>query len=159
MRLQKKTIVKHLKLLVIPSFLICIFAIGCSSSGENSDLTDFEFFTLELPSDWEVLDYPVEEIGGLMSNGEDSLFYDYGVWAFDNLVDLNLHVIDTIEHQTLKIDNEDALILIGQREEENRITYNYLIDKQDGTNRIRYISYDAIDENAIRDIVLTHVFK
>jgi len=154
---------KIFKLIAPILLLIYLLTTGCSSDDRTNAtpivLTDFELFTLDLPPDWEVLDYPVEEIGGLMSNGVDSLFYDYGEWAFDNLVDLDLHIIDTIEHQTLQIDNEDALIIIGQRLNENRITYNYLIDKNDGENRIRYISYDADDEDSIREIVMTHMFK
>ena len=151
------------RLLVLLNILFFLIVVGCSSddnaSATSSVLTDFDLFTLDLPNDWEVLDYPVEEIGGLISDGADSLFYDYGVWAFDNLVDLDLQIIDTIENQTLQINNEEALIIIGQRINENRITYNYLIDKLDQENKIRYISYNAIDEPAIREIVMTHRFK
>ena len=143
------------------SAVLLLLCTGCNKDDSVAAapvLTNFEYFSLDLPDSWAVLDYPVEEIGGLLSNGVDSVYYDYGPWAYAGISDLDLHLIDTLEHLTLEINNERALILVGQRSGEDRITYNYLIDKEDGFNHIRYIAYDLDDDSEIREFIMTHRF-
>jgi len=148
---------KTISTFVFSIFLLCVI-ISCNKDSATPILTNFSHFTLDLPSSWEERDYPSHEIGGLISNGTDSLYYDYGPFAYNSIDDLNTQLFDTTEHFHLEINGERAMILVGQRQNENRISYKYYIDKEDDFNRIVYTAYDLDDDTEIRKIIMTHKF-
>lgn len=130
-----------------------------SAEGGTKKTIDFEKFTLDTPLDWNRF-YPKFTDGffGGLTNKKDTLFFDYGIFAFSSIDDIK-NTDETIILQELKIDSYDSKIVKQKRTNENRIFLGLYTDKRDNVNRNSVYTYTAKDQEVIMGIFLSHKFK
>jgi len=135
--------------------------ISCDSDDleiPNAKTLDFQLFSLEVPQDWtSFTQQGIDTYVGGLTNKIDTLYFDYGYFSFGSIDDIE-ETAETISFEVLKIDGEDAKIVIEKRAQEPEIRYSLYVDKRDGTNLNRIYSYGFDDEDLIKTIFLSHRF-
>lgn len=144
-------------------FIVASFLLGCESDGELDPDTeqriDFEKFTLVAPLNWARF-YPQGTDGffGGLTNNRDTLYFDYGVFSFSTIDDINENS-ETISFQELTVGGHSSKIVLEKREGEISERFSFYADKKDGKNLNRIYCYAPVDQALIKSIFLSHRFK
>lgn len=144
-------------------FIIALFLLSCESDGgfdpDSEQRIDFEKFTLVAPLDWSRF-YPQGTDGffGGLTNNRDTLYFDYGVFSFSSIDDINENN-ETISFKKLKVGGHSSKIVLEKREGEISKRFSFYSDKKDGKNLNRIYCYAPVDQELIKSIFLSHRFK
>lgn len=153
----KRTIMKKI------FFTVIIILVSCQkddfSNEKISKTIDFGKFTLKTPLDWNRF-YPQGTDGffGGLTNTVDTLFFDYGPYAFSSVEDIK-NTEETIIFEKLRVNSYDSKIIKRNRTKENRYFFGFYTDKRDNENMNSIYSYNPKDEDILREIFLSHKFK
>jgi len=103
-----------------------LLTLCCTDQTELDKPLDFDFFTIMTPSNWEKFDTQgYDSKTGGITNGQDSLYYDYG-WYSD---DLKGYTTDTHIITITTIDDYDALIIEPLKKGKGIIGVSIQLDK------------------------------
>ncbi len=126
---------------------------------ENPKTLEFGSFSIDVPQNWNgFVQQGIDTYVGGFTNKTDTLYFDFGYFSFGSIDNIQENA-ETISFEVLKIDGEDAKIVIEKREQEPEIRYSLYVDKRDQTNLNRIYTYGFDDEDLIKAIFLSHKFK
>ena len=88
--------------------MICFSLLSCEDEFENSDTVDFGGFQVEVPSSWKTFtDVGYDSQVGGLTNGKDTLSYDYGWYSYN----FSAETTETHNRTETQIDGREALIV------------------------------------------------
>jgi len=61
------------------------FVISCSNNKKETHILDFKRFTIEVPKNWKKIKLKGidSQVGGIISNDNDTMFFDLGMYSWD----------------------------------------------------------------------------
>jgi len=148
------------------SLITCIIALFIASCEDDDGFDpnteqkmDFEKFSLVAPLDWSRF-YPQGTDGffGGLTNEQDTLYFDYGVFSFSSIDDIERND-GTITFHVLRIGGYPSKIVLEKRTGGTNERFSLYTDKKDGENLNRIYCYAPMDEVLIKSIFLSHKFK
>ncbi len=129
---------------IILSFFLITVTFSCNDAFDESKLIDFDFFAIEVPSNWEkftLVGYD-SKVGGI-TDGMDSLIYDFGWYSYD----LSNQSADTHLRTVTSIDGYNALIVQPLIKGEGLIGVTIQIDS---LNRFTMTGYSENESIVLR---------
>lgn len=147
---------------LLAMLIISIIMVNCTTEDSNNPGTktiDFEKFTLRTPLEWDRF-YPQGTDGfyGGLTNKKDTLYFDYGPFAFSSLDDIK-STEETISVEELVVNSFDSKIIISKTLKEDEFALGFYTVKGDDENTNSIYSYNMKDEQTLRQIFLSHTFK
>lgn len=125
---------------------------------ETPSRTSLGLFSLSLYADWETTNMGNESFSGLITNGEDSLRWDYGAWVFPSMNNVTqrsgVNIIDSFFYE----DGSLGITVAQEGQSELPIAYfEKIVEGNAQRNRIRAVVALSDKEEWTR-IIASHRF-
>ncbi|WP_430408589.1 hypothetical protein [Kordia sp.] len=123
------------------SFLVLFILLCCKDQNKNKKV-DYRFFSIEIPNDWRKIELIGidSHVGGIVTNKNDSITFDYGRDTPDN------NEVLGVSH----INEKDKLDSLGFPVSEIFFSKYPKIDMNQGTFHNEYYYYDNIDNREVK---------